>query len=179
LTAGYLAGFPHRVESAVFIAPVGLMEVSKLDEASQAVMRGKESEDGEEVRDWVFNFLEDGELVVPIDWEERVGRGEVVPEAIRQWECDNHEGYQASVIGIVRDGKVFDNHEAFEKAPKTGKRCLVILGEEDDVATREDCEGVGMGDVKVVKGVGHGLVRQRVEEVGDHIEDFWKTLGLL
>jgi hypothetical protein len=181
LLAGFMAGWPDKVESAVFIAPAGLMEVSNLDETSRDVLAGKYDQegDGERVRDWVFNFLEGGELVVPCDWEERVGRGDVVAPAVRDWEYKNHDGYQGSVIGIVRDGKVFDNHEAFKRAASTGKRCLFVLGEKDDVAKSEDCEAVGMENVRVIKAASHELVRTRVEDVSGLVQEFWKDIGLM
>lgn len=177
LLAGYLCYWPERVDSATFVAPAGLLNSTDLDLHGQIMLCGETGEDIEEVRDWVFNeFLEGGALVVPEDWQERVNRGEVVAEAIRHWQLTHHDGYQASVIGIVRDASVFGYHLAFQHALEVGKPCLVILGAEDGVCSVKDVEDVGFKNIKVIENVGHAVVRERAEMVGQYIHDFIETI---
>jgi pimeloyl-ACP methyl ester carboxylesterase len=174
--------YPGKVSSAVFIAPAGLTRSEKLDKRGREVVLGKNENEKsnkeqhlEEDRDWVFDFLEDGQLVLPFDWEERVRNGEIVAEAIRQWEYDTHPGYQGSVVGIVKDGGVFDHHEVLKRAltkKEREVRCLVVLGEKDGVVSAEECAEVGFDDVRVIKGVGHGVVREKADEVGGLIAAF-------
>lgn len=181
--AGYAAsgrGDGGKVESLVLVAPAGLIRSRGFpEEARERYLLGGGGGDGERergARDWVLNFLEGGKLVVPGDWRARVARGEVVAEAIKDWEMREHEGHVASVVAIFRDGGVMDNHAVFAKAADTGVKTLAVLGELDDVCSAQDLEDVGMKNVVVVPGAGHAVVRQRVPEVARHIVDFWKSL---
>ncbi|KAJ5535887.1 hypothetical protein N7513_009073 [Penicillium frequentans] len=135
-------------------------------------LRGGEGVEGQ-AREWITEWLEGGELVVPSDWKERVARGEIVAEAVRDWEVRVHEGHMPSVVGIVRDGGVMDKHAAFVEAVGTDTPGLCILGELDDLCSVQDLADVGMENVAVVPQVGHGVVRQRVPEVAGLIEEFW------
>jgi hypothetical protein len=87
-----------------------------------------------------------------------------------------HKGHAASLVAILRDGGVMDRHAQFVEAAKSGVKCFCILGELDDVCSVQDLQNVGMQDVAVVPQVGHGLVRQRVAEVAQLIEDFWNKV---
>lgn len=180
--AGYAAsGRGARVESVVLVAPAGLLRAAEFpDEVRERYLLGRGGDGDEErergARDWVLDFLEGGELVVPADWRERVARGEVVAEAVKDWEMREHRGHLASVVALFRDGGVLDNHAAFAKTAESGVRSLVVLGELDDICSVQDLEGVGMKNVVVVPGAGHAVVRERVPEVSRHIVDFWKSL---
>jgi pimeloyl-ACP methyl ester carboxylesterase len=173
LLAGYLASSPDKVDSAVLIAPAGLLRTSNFSPGDQKVLRGDKDVTDEEARSFMLNFLEDGELVIPPDWKERVGRGEVVAEAIRSWELAEHAGHEGSVLAILRHGGVVDNHSAFQTTVGKGVPCLAIVGTEDPVCSVTDLEEVGWSNVKVVQDAGHGLVRQRAEEVAGMIMEFW------
>jgi pimeloyl-ACP methyl ester carboxylesterase len=131
----------------------------------------------EQARDWVFEWLEGGKLVVPVDWKERVERGEVVAEAVRDWEVREHHGHVASVVGIVRDGGVFDRDAEFAVAAKKGIPNLSILGELDDLCGVQDLAAVGMQNVSVIPQVGHGVVREKALDVACLIEDFWNVIA--
>ncbi|KAL5356737.1 Alpha/Beta hydrolase protein [Aspergillus floccosus] len=177
-TATFAAARPERVASMVLVAPAGLVRAAQFDAAQQKYLslHSRSDEEEEKARAWVLQWLEDGELVVPDDWEERVARGEVVAEAVREWQMREHAGHLASVVGILRDGGVLDAHKGFVEAARTGIPSLCVLGETDGLCSVRDLEGVGMRNVKVVPGVGHGVVRERVEEVADFIEWFWRKL---
>jgi pimeloyl-ACP methyl ester carboxylesterase len=159
----------------VLVAPAGLLYTSEFTDVQRSYLRGGEGSE-EQARAWIFEFLEGGKLVVPSDWKERVGRGEVVAEAIREWEMKEHDGHSASVVAIIRDGGVLDNDAEFAKAAKSGIPNLSVLGELDGAVSVEKLEHVGMRNIAVVPQVGHGVVRERVPEVAGLIEDFWKGL---
>ncbi|KAH8759495.1 Alpha/Beta hydrolase protein [Diaporthe sp. PMI_573] len=173
-TASYVARRGReRVRSMAFVAPAGFLRSADLTELQRAYIRGGSSIE-DEAREWVLEFLEGGEMVVPADWKERVARGEVVPEAIRKWQMRVHPGHTASVVGIVRDGAVFDNHADFAKAAGMGLESIFVLGGLDDLCSPSDLEQVGFNNVKVVPEAGHGVVRDKVAEVAGFIGDFWK-----
>lgn len=174
-TATFAVAHPERVLSMVLVAPAGLLHTSEFTEVQRSYLRGGEGLE-EEVRAWIVEFLEGGQLVVPSDWQERVAKGEVIAEAIREWEVREHKGHSASVVAIFRDGGVLDNDAGFAKAAKSGIPNLCVLGELDDVVSVEKLERVGMRNIAVVPQVGHGVVRERVPEVASLIEDFWKGL---
>jgi pimeloyl-ACP methyl ester carboxylesterase len=115
-------------------------------------------------------------LVVPKDWEERVGRGEVVAEAVREWQMREHAGHTASVVAVFRDGGAMDNDAEFVKAMNTGIPSLVVLGELDDVCNQQDLRELGFANVFAVPEVGHGVVREKVPEVAAFITHFWMKL---
>ncbi|KAH8589003.1 putative valacyclovir hydrolase [Bisporella sp. PMI_857] len=171
-TATFAAAHPERVASMVLVAPAGLIRATQFNEVQRSYLRGGEGLE-ELARAWILEFLEGGQLIVPSDWKERVGRGEVVAEAVRDWQMKEHEGHVASVVGILRDGGAMDKHAEFTEAAKGGIKGLCILGELDSVCSVQDLNDVGMRNVAVVPQVGHGVVRERVPEVAQLIEDFW------
>ncbi|KAH8886280.1 alpha/beta-hydrolase [Thozetella sp. PMI_491] len=176
-TATFAAAKPERVASMVLIAPAGFIRSAKFDETERGYLRGGEGLE-EQAKTWTLEFLEGGPLVVPSDWEERVARGEVVPEAVKDWQMKHHEGHAASVVAVLRDGGALDNHAAFAQAAKTGRKYLCILGELDDLSSVQDLHDVGMRNVAVVLQAGHDVVRQKekVPDVAQLIDDFWSKL---
>jgi pimeloyl-ACP methyl ester carboxylesterase len=174
LTVGYVASRTSRVKSFTLVAPAGLIRSSNFTAEGHAHLRG-----GDEVaaRKWVLELLEGGELVVPADWKERVGRGEVVAEAVREWQMREHPGHTASVIAVFRDSGVLDNAAGFVKAVQTGVPSLAVLGELDDVCSKEELNQLGFADVYVVPEAGHAVVRERVPEVAGFIGEFWTKLN--
>jgi pimeloyl-ACP methyl ester carboxylesterase len=174
-TASFAAARPERVASMVLVAPAGLIREAGYNELQRSYLRGGEGLE-ERAQAWILELLEGGQLIVPSDWKERVGRGEVVAEAIRDWQLREHEGHVASVVAIFRDGGALDKHADFAKAANTGIKYLCILGELDDVCSVQDLDHVGMRNVAVVPQVGHAVVRERVPEVARLIKDFWDKL---
>lgn len=172
-TATFAATHPGKVASMVLIAPAGLLRAGDLSELERSYLRGGEGLE-EEAQRWVFKWLGGGP--VPLDWKERVQRGEVVREAIQEWQITEHKGHVASVVGVIRDGGVFDKQAQFAKAARTGIRSLCILGELDPVCSVRDLADVGMLNVSVVPEVGHEVVREKVPEVARLIDGFWIEL---
>ncbi|KAH7362054.1 Alpha/Beta hydrolase protein [Plectosphaerella cucumerina] len=174
-TVGYVASRPSRVKSFTLVAPAGLIPSGQFSAEQKAHLQGG----GDEVaaRKWVLQVLEGGELVVPSDWKERVQKGEVVAEAVREWQMREHPGHTASVVAVFRDGGVMDNDAQFVKAAASGIPSLAVLGEKDDLCTKEQLEKLGFSDVVVVPDAGHGVVRERVPEVAAPIRAFWSKLS--
>ncbi len=174
LSAGYAGTRPSRVNSISLIAPGGLMYATQFTAEQQAHLRGG----GDEVaaRKWVFELLEDGELKVPADWKESVAKGQVVAEAVREWQVREHPGHVPSVVAIIRDGGVMDRHEAYKKAAKTGVPAIFVLGEHDGICTKQDVHDVGFENVVIVPATGHVVVREKALESAKVIGDFWKGL---
>lgn len=172
LTVGYTASRASRVQSFVLVAPAGLIKSASVSEADQAHLR--HDCDEEAAHKWIVRWLEGGELVVPSDWKARVARGEVVAEAVREWQTLNHPGHTSSVVAIVRDGSVMDNHVNFKKAVATGVPGLVVLGEKDDLCTEQELRDLGFENVFVVPEAGHSVVRDRAAEVAGFTGDFWR-----
>lgn len=174
-TASFAAAHPECVSSMVLVAPAGLLGSTQFNELQRSYLQGGEGLE-DQARDWIVEFLEGGQLVIPPDWKARVRQGQVVAEAVREWELKEHEGHLASVVGIFRDGGVLDQHAVFAKAATKGIPSFAILGELDDLCSAQDLFDVGMRNVAVVPQVGHGVVRERVPEVTQLISDFWNTL---
>jgi hypothetical protein len=80
------------------------------------------------------------------------------------------------VIAIVRDGGIMGQEEVFRAAVKTEIPIIAVLGETDDVVFEKDLKAIGLDNVVIVKGVGHGVVRQEVTQVATIIEGFWSGL---
>ena len=165
-----------RVHSFALVAPAGLVRRAWFTD-EQRVWLSRECARSDEAKaaEFVVSTLEGGALVVPPDWQERVGRGEVVAEALREWQMKNHPGHAASVVAVYRDAEVLDNDELFVKAKATNIPSLVVLGADDDLSTEKEIVDFGF-DVKVVPQAGHSVVRDKAEEVAEHIERFWKGL---
>ncbi|ROW04862.1 hypothetical protein VMCG_04889 [Cytospora schulzeri] len=181
LAAGYAALHPERVDSVALIAPAGLMSFSIFPEAVQnryGLTGAADDVDEEGTLDFVIEFLEGGKLSVPVDWRDRVDRGEVVAEAVRDWEMREHPGHAGSVVAIFRDGGVFDNHAAFRALVQTlgADKCLGVLGELDEVCSKQYLLDVGFSNIIVILQVGHAVVRERAAQVATSIENFWRAL---
>ncbi|KAF4806440.1 putative 2-succinyl-6-hydroxy-2,4-cyclohexadiene-1-carboxylate synthase [Colletotrichum siamense] len=176
LTAGYTASRAARVQSFTLVAPAGLLHAANFTAEEQQYL-SEDNSDEAGARKFVLGFLEGGELVVPADWKDRVAKGEVVAEAVREWQMREHLGHTASVIAIFRDGHVLDNDAAFAKAVETKIPSLAVLGGLDDLCSESQLTELGFTNVSVVPQVGHGVVRERVPEVAGLISEFWTKLG--
>ncbi|RSL51927.1 hypothetical protein CEP54_011145 [Fusarium duplospermum] len=174
LTAGYVASRPSQVQSFTLVAPAGLLRFAEFSAEEKGYLRGC---DEAAAKKWVVEWLEGGELIVPVDWEKRVEKGEVVSEAVREWQMREHPGHTASVVAIVRDGGVMDKHSEFTKAASTGTPVLAVLGELDSLCTEQQLNEHGISNIIVVPQVGHSVVRDRAREVGREIRMLWASLG--
>lgn len=174
LTAGYVTLRSSRLQSFTLVAPAGLIPLSMFSAEEQDIFLGN---DEVAAKNWILGWLEGGDLVVPTDWKERVAKGEVVAEAVREWEVREHPGHAASVVGIFRDGGVMDNHAKFLTAARTGIPSLAILGELDTICSEARLNEQGFGNVTTLPQVGHGVVRERASEVAGLISGFWKEIS--
>ncbi|KAF5981895.1 dihydrolipoyllysine-residue acetyltransferase component of acetoin cleaving system [Fusarium coicis] len=172
-TVSYVASRPSRVKSFTLVAPAGLLAMSMFTPEEQACLRG---DDDAAAKKCVLNILEGGDLVVPADWKQRVASGEIVAEAVRDWQMREHPGHTASVVAIFRDGGVMGSHAHFDKAGKTGIPSLAVLGELDGLCSKEQLNTHGFNNVFVVPKAVHSVVRDQAEDVAKLIGDFWKTL---
>lgn len=178
LTAGLVGmeGVADRVRSYVLVAPAGLLRLAAFPREQRELLGKEGCVDEDAAGKLVVEVLEGGEMVVPRDWRERVGRGEVVAQAVKEWQMREHKGHFASVVAIFRDGGVMDNDVVFEKAVQTGIPNIIVLGELDDVCSEEELRAKGFTDVFVVPGIGHAVVREREQDVARHIANFWSKL---
>ncbi|KAF4456701.1 Dihydrolipoyllysine-residue acetyltransferase component of acetoin cleaving system [Fusarium austroafricanum] len=173
-TASYVASRPvsslSRVKSFTLVAPAGLLKFSDFTTEEQAHLRG---DDEIAAKKGIIEILEGGELVVPVDWKERVGKGEVVAEAVKEWEMREHPGHTASVVAMFSYGGAIGSHASFAKAAQTGIPSLAVLGELDGLCSKEQLNEQGFENVFVVPKSGHGVVRDNAEDVACLIGDFW------
>lgn len=180
VTMGYLSSplyeewVKEGVSGCVLVAPAGLLKKSWFKEEELALLSTAclAEDEGRAVK-FVVSALEGGELVVPENWRDVVAKGGVEAQAVKRWQLDNHRGHEASVVGVFRDGGVIGNQELFLRMRVTGVRTLVVLGSEDGLTDEEEIRGFGF-DVKVVEGVGHGVPRERPEDVAEFIAGFWR-----
>lgn len=166
---------PERVKSMALVAPAGLLRLADLTDLQRSYIKGGSGVE-DDARSWTFEFLEGGDLVVPADWKERVARGEVVAEAVREWQIREHPGHAASVVGIFRDAGVFDNDADFARASESGVQSVFVLGALDDLCSESKLTQVGFHNIHVVPEAGHTVVRSRVPEVAGFIGEFWKQI---
>ena len=173
--ASFAVYHPWNVLSVALLAPAGLM-VWERDVPAEARALVDVREREAEAKGAVLDWLEGGPLVVPDGWEERVGKGEIVAEALRAWEVREHPGYEVSVLSVVRDGGIVGREERFMELAGLEVRKCVVLGEVDDVCDEKLIRGLGFDDVTVLKGAGHGFVRDRVEETAGIVSRFWSEV---
>ena len=178
LTAGYVARSSNtnengRVRRYVLIAPAGLLRISTLPGTARALLKGDPDEDADNVAEWVYSTLSSSGPSTLMDpaWAMRIDAGEIVPSALRAWQCASHAGHVPSVVSMFRDGGVWDNDLVFDGALQSGIRGFIVLGGEDDTCDAEEARGLGF-EVAVIESVGHEVVREKVEEVVKLIKRF-------
>jgi pimeloyl-ACP methyl ester carboxylesterase len=174
LTAGYVASRTSRVQSFTIVAPAGLIHAANFTDEERGHLRGG---DEAAAQKWVLEFLEGGELIVPVDWKDRFGRGEIVAEAVREWQMREHPGHPAAVVGVFRDGGVIDSDDTFSSAARSGIPSLIVLGASDSLSSEKQLKELGFANIHVIPQVGHGVVRQRAPEVAAFIGDFWMSMN--
>ncbi|KAF5648960.1 dihydrolipoyllysine-residue acetyltransferase component of acetoin cleaving system [Fusarium sp. NRRL 52700] len=173
ITVSYVASRPSRVKSFTLVAPAGLLQLSMFTPEEQACIQG---DDYAAAKKCVLNILEGGELIVPEDWKQRVAKGEVVAEAVREWQMLEHPGHSASVVSIFRDGGVMGSHTLFDEAAKKGIPSLAVLGELDGLCSKDQLNKHGFENVFVVPQAVHSVVRDQAGDVAKLIGDFWMKL---
>lgn len=131
----------------------------------------------------IYDFLGPG----PVEegWEKNFkerGLDAIPRNVVQVWEKENHEGHVASLVSMYRYGGIYDMHETYRAVAKSGLETLVLLGETDGFFEKDlmmgELEGLGWkGEVKVVEGVGHGVVAEKTKETEELVVKFWDGLG--
>lgn len=174
---------PWTVRSAVLLAPAGLLDQTTFSRRMRELLNNDSSsttgreEEEQEAAECVLEFLEGGTLQVPVDWKERSRRGEVVAEALKDWELREHQGYRQSVLSMFRDGAAYGCEKLFEnfaQCPSFQK--LAVVAELDPVCNKEKLAGLGIENVEVVEKQGHAFVRTASDQVASIIHRFWLRL---
>jgi len=160
------------VLSVVLVAPAGLQRYGSLDSHIQELLMQSQGRE-QEARDSILSLMEGGPLKVPEDWRARSDRGEVVAEALRQWELQEHPGYPYSVLSMFRDGGVKDRHAEFRLFAQLPIKKLTVLGDSDGVCSRSQLEELGIHELVVVADAAHSFVRSHTTQVADLVVRFW------
>ncbi|KAI1116403.1 alpha/beta-hydrolase [Nemania sp. NC0429] len=163
---------PRVVSSATLLAPAGLVQKDSFDEDMRDLLDDSTGREPEAI-DRVLSFLEGGPLVVPADWRERSRRGEVVAEALREWELSEHSGYPHSVLSMFREDNVYGCEEYFRRFARLPLRKIAVLGELDGVCSKGQLVDLGFDSVEVVPQRDHGVVRSAPEEVARIVYGMW------
>ena len=170
-TATFANYNPGVASSLTLIAPAGLMSRQALSAQLEELLDGnnKESEAAQGVLEWLGAWHQE----VPEGWQEDMRSGRVIAKALKQWELDEHQGYRSSVLSMIRDGGVFEREEIFRQFAKLPTRKIAILGETDDVCSKEQLLAVGLSHIEVIEQADHELVRTRAGEIAQIVHHFW------
>lgn len=168
--------YPWAVSTMTLVAPAGLVNKDTFgSELNQLLVDSTGRQ--EEAFEKVLSFLEGGPLVVPSDWKERVQKGEVVAEALRQWELDKHAGYRHSVLSIFREGNIYDCEAAFSAYVQSPVEKLAIVAEFDPICYDHQLKNVGFANVKIVPDSDHAFIRSMPEKIARIILEFWTEVS--
>jgi pimeloyl-ACP methyl ester carboxylesterase len=167
---------PQAVLSSAILAPAGLLKKEGFSKRMQELLDDSKGKDNEAI-DCVLGFLEGGPLVVPVDWKERSERGEVVAQALREWELQEHQGFKRSALSMFRDGGVYGCEDRFAEYARQPFQKLALLAELDTVCSKGQLISLGFDDVKVVEGVDHDFVRSASRTVASSVCQFWTQLA--
>lgn len=173
------------MESLTLVAPVGLIKKADMSVWARFVNWGGwgygwEGISARRIYAWI------GPGPVEEGWEQKFkekGLDAIPREAVQVWERDNHGGHVASLVSGYRYGGIYDSHEIYAKVAKGDVKTLVILGGEDHFFggeyMKKELDSVGWrGEVKVVEGVGHGVIAERPKDVEELMVEFWDGLGV-
>jgi pimeloyl-ACP methyl ester carboxylesterase len=167
ILATFVALHPHVAESVVFICPAGILKspeqlLSMTDELILEAVEGSNPQAKE-------------------GWKERLKLGIVETEPVEIWQNKYHKGHAATLISAFRYGGVFDQLASYQKIALGHVKVLMILGEKDTVFDAETLKKelleVGWkGEITIVEGATHGIVRSHAHEVAHLAEGFWSSL---
>ncbi|CZR59801.1 uncharacterized protein PAC_09695 [Phialocephala subalpina] len=170
------------VESVIAVAPAGLWRKSNRSWWDVIGMDGFNLPGLEWWRrNTVINYVHGSNPVVKEGWKERMVKGEVDTVPIEKWEREEHRGHVASLVSTWNYGGVFDQHESYGKLLEKKFKTLVVLGSKDGVIepedTKKELEKLGWkGEVPVVEGATHDIVRSHRKEVAVLCIEFWEKL---
>jgi pimeloyl-ACP methyl ester carboxylesterase len=180
VAATFAALHPNVIESVTLVAGAGLGRKSNRGWWQNLVFQGGW---GLEYlsRKKIMAFINGSNPKVQPDWKERLLNGEVDSVVVETWSRENHKGHVASAVSMFRYGSAFDAQDSYERLAKTGVKALVVLGEKDVVAepeqTKKELLKLGwVGEIKIIEGATHSIVRTHVREVAELVEPFLKSL---
>jgi pimeloyl-ACP methyl ester carboxylesterase len=178
IATSFAAYHPELVSSLTLAAPAGLLRSQQKNRLMKWLEYGGWGFEWLSRRQ-IIDFVNGGPLVPGLDWREKVSKGEVDYAAVQIWERDIHKGYTASVVSIYRYAGIYDLHSEYATVARGGIKTLVLLGDLDGFfkvdMVKAELEALSWrGDIKIMEGVGHGVVREKVDEVAGLIEEFWK-----
>lgn len=182
IAATFAALHPQCVESLTLAVPAGWPDLSDVSLLERILVH-----EGCWGLQWfrrrtILDFMVEGKSTPEPDWKERLKKGEVDLVAVQLWERQHHKGHVQSLVSMW-DGLVFGHGNTFALLPKSGFECLVILGEKDPVIkpdqVKESLAKMSwVGDIHVIEGAGHDVVRPFKDETVKLVEDFWERLGV-
>ncbi|KAJ9660338.1 hypothetical protein H2198_002646 [Neophaeococcomyces mojaviensis] len=159
--------------SVAILAPAGLLRKEDFSKQMRELLDDSKGREAEAV-DCVLSYLEGGPLVVPMDWQERVKSGEVVAEALREWELQEHLGYPHSVLSMFREGGVYGCEAYFGEFAQLSLKKIGVLAELDSVCSKSQLVDIGFDHIEVVEKADHAFVRGAPGEVARIVYQFWK-----
>ncbi|KAI1384780.1 alpha/beta-hydrolase [Hypoxylon trugodes] len=158
--------------SVTLLAPAGLLRKEGFSKTLQELLDDSKGKEAEAI-DSVLSFLEGGPLVVPTDWQERVTSGQVVAEAFREWELQEHLGYPHSVLSMFREGNTYGCEDYFRQFAQLPLKKLAVVAELDSVCSKSQLIDLGFDNVEIVEKADHGLVRGASSEVARIVYRSW------
>lgn len=105
---------PWMALSVPLPAPAGLLQHEEFSHQTQELLHDSNGKESEAIA-CVLAFLEGGPLLGPTDWKSRSNRGEIVAEALREWELQEDAAYPHSVLSMFREGGVYGREEQFRR----------------------------------------------------------------
>ena len=163
---------PWAALSVAILAPAGLLSKEDFSDQLRDLLDDSKGRETEAI-DNVLLYLEGGPLVVPMDWQARVNSGEVVAEAFREWELQEHFGYPHSVLSMFREGGVYGCEDYFRRFAQLSVKKIGVVAEFDTVCSKSQLVGLGFGDVEVVEKADHAFVRGARGDVARIMYRFW------
>lgn len=195
LAVSFAAVFPRLVAELVLLAPSGVVSASQLGVfgrlanagwvpdvvAAYMARRRTHGKPSAEVLDAGRRKADPKDRSVVLD-----------VEAVVAWQAANHNGFVSAFLSSFRNGPLFNRQEEWRRVGvrwrRDGKRCLVVLGEKDEVVDAgllpEMLELLGGGGGegvegriggKVLEDVAHDFVVRKGRDVAAVVMDFWKA----
>ena len=163
---------PWMCLSATLLAPAGLLQYDGFDAKMRKSLEDTSGEQDGVALDSVLDFLEDGPLNVPGDARDKMLNGEVVAEALRAWELEDHPGHGHSMLSMFRHGGVYGQEARFRRFASLALRKFVIVGGTDPVCSKSQLTELGLDNVEVVENEGHAFIRSAATQAARLLHDF-------
>lgn len=181
IAATFAAIHGGLVESVVLVAPAGLWRKSERSYWDVVSTDGFGLPGFEWLRrNTIMSNIHGVNPIVEERWKERLMNAEVDSVPVEKWEREEHKGHAASVVSMW-NYSVFDQHDSYAKLAEKGTKVLVILGEKDGVFepdySKKELKKLGWkGEIQIVDGATHQIIRAHRKEVAALCIDFWGKL---